>query len=59
MENLIVCERVDGKWGVVFYPFVGCDIEQAMALATFPVLAFAEKYREQFIATLRDYDRRK
>lgn len=61
LENLICVEQLEGEWAVVFYPSEVCNIEQAMLLSKHGAgkdrQQFAERYRAQFIDTMRDYER--
>lgn len=55
LDNLISIERIDEKWCVVWYSFVGCDISQAMLLSKHEKIEYAKKYKKQFLETFNDF----
>lgn len=57
LETLVCVERIDGKYAIVFYPFVGCDISEALLLNSFSEMQFAIRFRKQFIETMRTHER--
>lgn len=57
-ESLVSIERVEGKWGVVLYARVGCNVEDSMVLAKFELnsLDWAEEYKRNLLAVFRAMD---
>ena len=50
-------ERIDGELAVVFYPYVGCDISEAICLAKFGTdMDSAMRYKMQFADSLRAFE---